>query len=85
VPDQLHELVAAGAIVMLMAMWVVVRRMRYVRQRSATLVLPHIDVAAPRRRLARGSVAFPSVDPIDVSAALASRRTLRPSHARRSA
>lgn len=78
----MHLLVAAIAIVVLIAMWVVVRRVRRVRQPAGTFVLPHVDVARPRRRLARGSVAFPTVDEVNVTA-FAARRMLRPSHARR--
>jgi hypothetical protein len=83
----LHQLptlvVAAGAITMLLVVWVLVRRARSVKVHEGVLVLPHVDMARPRRRLAKGSTAFSAVDEVNVSAL--SRRTLRPSHARRSA
>ena len=68
---------AAGSIVVLVMMWVIVRRRRVTTVPEGMLVLPHVEMARPRRRLAQGSVGFPGGG-VDVAPR---SRTLRPTHA----
>jgi len=70
-----------GATVMV---WALMRR-RQIDVPVALMVMPRLEDAPrppPRRRLAKGSVEFASVD-ADAVGAFDRPRTLRPSHARR--
>ena len=70
------ELVALLVVLPMLAL----RRRTTVVPLPATFVLPAMDVAPPRRRLARGSVEQPATPLPDE---LPRRPLIRPSHARR--
>jgi hypothetical protein len=77
--------VGGAALVVLVIAWIFIR-VRRARRRQlgppGSLVLPAVELPAPRRRLAHGSVA-PVARAEPGGLRRASPRSLRPSHARR--
>ena len=69
--DPTLAVTAGGAVAVLLAMWIVVRRRR-VPVPQGMLVLPHVAMPSARRRLAKGSMGYAGVD---------AKPGLRPTHA----